>query len=331
MATRTVKQPEIRELFAKLIQNNTLQHAYIFEGVAGAGKYELAIWVAQALFCQNRQADGTPCLECRHCLRIGQEEHPDVSLLAPEGLSIKVDQVRAIKEEFSKSGMESRKKVLIVKEMDTMTIGAANSLLKFIEEPEGEITIFLLTTSLQEMLPTIVSRSQVIHFPVQAIEDRIKRITAQEVPQASATLLAYLTQDTEEALEIYKDENFSKLVETVWHWFIRLNNKDPEAFTFVQTHLMSVAENREVASRILDLLILIYRDVMAICFEQDRVLAFSKYEGELRQRATVSIQHELATHLKTLLDGKKKLRSHVQAQGVFEQIALKVTHLTPSE
>ncbi len=329
MATELSKQPEIRELFAKLVQKNTLQHAYIFEGVAGAGKFELAIWVAQALFCPNRQEDGSPCLECNNCLRIAQREHPDVTIVEPEGLSIKVDQVRAIKEEFSKSGMESRKKVLIVKDMDKMTTGAANSLLKFIEDPEGEITIFLLTAALQQMLPTIVSRSQIIHFPVQEIEERIEQISAHDVPETSAALLAYLTQDTDEAVAIYEGENFGKLVETVWQWFIRLNDKDPEAFTFVQTHLMAAAENREASSRILDLLILVYRDVMAICFDQERVLAFSKYEMELRKRATVTVQHELAEHLQTILDGKKKLRSHVQAQGVFEQMALKITHLTP--
>ena len=329
MAIATVKQPEIRELFTKLIQQNTLQHAYIFEGVAGSGKLELAVWVAQSLFCQNKNEDMPPCLECNNCLRIVQEEHPDVSVVEPDGLSIKVDQVRAIKDEFSKSGMESRKKILIVKDMDKMTTGAANSLLKFIEEPEGEIIIFLLTTSLQQMLPTIVSRSQIIHFPVQEIEGRIEHIVEQGVPHTSATLLAYVTQDTNEAIAIYENEQFSQLIDTIWQWFLRLNKKDPEAFTFVQTHVMGAAENREVSTRILDLLILIYRDVMAICFEQKRVLAFSKYEKELRNLANVSIQHELAGHLQTILDGKKKLRSHVQAQGVFEQIALKITDLTP--
>lgn len=328
MTTVLSKQPEIRSLFKKMIQKNTLQHAYIFEGVAGAGKFEVAIWVAQSLFCQNPDEEGAPCLECNNCQRIFQKEHPDVSIVAPDGLSIKVDQVRAIKDEFSKSGMESRKKVLIVKDMDKMTVGAANSLLKFIEEPEGEVTIFLLTTSLQQMLPTIVSRSQIIHFPVQDIEDRIEDLVRHEIPQASATLLAHLTQDTNEAMTIYADENFNKQIDTVWQWFLRLNQKDPEAFIYVQTHILSLATNREMSSLILDLLILIYRDLMAICFEQARVLAFSKYEAELQKRATVSIQHELADHLQTILDGKKKLRSHVQAQGVFEQIALKITDLT---
>ncbi len=135
-------------------------------------------------------------------MRIEHEEHPDVTMVEPDGLSIKVDQVRAIKEEFAKSGMESRRKILIIEDMDKMTTSAANSLLKFIEEPEGEITILLLTTEIQQLLPTIVSRCQIIHFPVRNVHDRIEEIVAREIPQASATLLANLTQDADEAQEI---------------------------------------------------------------------------------------------------------------------------------
>lgn len=328
MATIVSKQPDISALFTKLIENNKLQHAYIFEGVAGAGKYEMAIWIAQGLHCQTPTDDGRPCLTCNQCLRIAQEEHPDVTTVEPDGLSIKVDQVRAIKEEFAKSGMESRRKILIVKEMDKMTTSAANSLLKFIEEPAGEITIMLLTTESQQLLPTIVSRSQMIHFPVREINDRIEDMVDREVPKHDATLLAYLTQDTEEALRIYEDENFSPMVEMVWQWFLLLNKQDDQAFIYVQTKVMPLVDNRETSTLILDLLILIYRDLTAVCFEQNRVLAFSKHENQLNQMATASMQYELAQTLTMILDGKKKLNRYVSAQGIFEQIALRVTSLS---
>lgn len=323
MATVVNKQPEISKLFTKLIQNNTLQHAYIFEGVAGAGKYEIALWVAQGLFCQNLSEDGSPCLVCNQCLRIAQAEHPDVSILEPDGLSIKVGQVRAIKDEFAKSGMESRKKILIVKEMEKMTTSAANSLLKFIEEPAGEITIMFLTTEVQQLLPTIVSRSQIIHFPVREIRDRIEDISERDVPNHYATLLAYLTQDTDEALRIYEDEKFSKIVDMIWQWFLLLNKNKDEAFIYVQTNVMALVDNRETSALMLDLLILIYRDLTAVCFGQERVLAYSKYEDELNQLATTAMKDELVQMLTALLDGKKKLNRYVSAQGIFEQIALK--------
>lgn len=322
MPTIMTKQPEISELFTNLIETNRLQHAYIFEGVAGTGKYEMAQWIAQSLYCQNNTNNQSPCLECNQCLRIQQGDHPDVTTLAPDGLSIKVDQVRAIKEEFSKSGMETRRKILIVKDMDKMTMNAANSLLKFIEEPEGEITIMLLTTEVQQLLPTIVSRAQIIHFPVRDISIRIEDILEKDVPREAATILAYLTQDTDRAVEIYESEEFNDIVETVWKWFLLLHKNKDQALIYVQTDLMTFGSNRENASLMLDLLILIYRDLTAICFEQERVTAFSKHEAILNEMSSMKLQAKLPDILTLILAGKKKLSRYVSAQGVFEQIAL---------
>lgn len=324
MSTVVTKQPEISELFANLIEKNLLQHAYIFEGVSGTGKYEMAKWVAQGLFCQNLSSDNYPCLECNQCTRIELEEHPDVTAIEPDGLSIKVDQVRAIKDEFSKSGMETRRKILIIKDMDKITTNAANSLLKFIEEPEGEFTIMLLTTEVHQLLPTIVSRAQVIHFPVRDIHLRLEDIMKRDVPEEYATLLVYLTQDTDRALEIYEEENFPEMVQMVWEWFLLLVEKKEQAFIHVQTKLMTYASNRENATLMLDLLILIYRDLTALCFEQDRVLAFSKHQSRLTQISHQIHVTELPNTLSLLLEGQKKLRRYVAAQGVFEQIAIKM-------
>ena len=327
MASVVSKQPEIQTLFSKIIKNEQLQHAYIFEGVAGSGKLEMAKWLAQSIHCQHRLPDGSPCLSCNSCIRIEHQEHPDVTLVEPEGLSIKVDQVRAIKDEFAKSGMESRRKILIIEDMDKMTTSAANSLLKFIEEPEGEITILLLTTEVQQLLPTIVSRCQLIHFPVRSIQKRIEEITEKGIPRETATLLANLTQDAKEAQEIYEEENFASLVETIWKWFNFLIKGDDQAFIYIQTNLMGFVDNREVAIRLLDLLILLYQDLVTLYFKQDRVLAFSKYEKELDQMMTPTIGYKLPQFLSIILEGKKKINRYVAAQGIFEQIALRIIAL----
>lgn len=318
------KQPEISHLFMNLIKTNRLQHAYIFEGVAGTGKYEMARWIAQRLYCQKPTDDGSPCLDCNQCFRIQQGEHPDVTTLQPDGQTIKVDQVRAIKEEFSKSGMETRRKILIVEDMEKMTTNAANSLLKFIEEPEGEITIMLLTTEVQQLLPTIVSRAQIIHFPIRDIKIRIEDIQEKGIPSEAATIIAYLTQDTDQAIAIYESEEFASIVEVVWKWFVLLHKNSDQAFIFIQTDLLEYAKNREQASLILELLILLYRDVTAICFEQDRVIAFSKYEVRLHEMTSMKLQAKIPDILTLILSGKKKLGRYVSAQGVFEQIALNI-------
>lgn len=328
MSTIAEKQSEISSLFKEINKNNQIHHAYIFEGLAGVGKYEMAKWISQMIYCQSLSEEGEPCLECSQCQRIASGEHPDVVTLEPDGASIKVGQVRQIKEDFSKSGMESRKKILIVREMDKMTTSAANSLLKFIEEPEGEITIMLLTTEVQQLLPTIISRCQIIHFKKANTEERVKEIVKKGIPRESATVLAYLTQDSQVAQEIHRDEDFQKFLETVWQWFLLLNQNSDQAFIYVHTNLMPLLATREQSNLVLDLLVIAYRDLMGISFQQNRLIAFSKYEKKLRELATRTAEKNIANILLIILDAQNKLSSHVAAQGLFEQVALEMKNIS---
>lgn len=129
-------QPIVYQQLQRSFEHGRIAHAYLFEGEKGTGKHEVGIWLAQHLFC-TQMKDNLPCGKCNNCQRIEKKEHPDVLVIEPEGQTIKVDQIRRLQTEFSRSGYESRKKFLI-KEAEKMNSSAANSLLKFLEEPPGD-------------------------------------------------------------------------------------------------------------------------------------------------------------------------------------------------
>ena len=156
-------QPIVYQQLQRSFWHGRLAHAYLFEGEKGTGKHEMGIWLAQHLFCTDMK-NGLPCGTCNNCQRIQNQEHPDVLTIEPEGQTIKVDQIRRLQTEFSRSGYESRKKVFLVKEAEKMNSRAANSLLKFLEEPLGEFLAILETDSVGRILPTIQSRCQILHF-----------------------------------------------------------------------------------------------------------------------------------------------------------------------
>lgn len=104
-----IKQPKLFEQFMRLVDRNELSHAYLFTGEDGAGQNAVAMGVAMRLFCTNVK-DGYPCGKCAECTRIMNHDHPDVVITKPDGLSIKVDQIRHVKSEFTKSAMEGSKK-----------------------------------------------------------------------------------------------------------------------------------------------------------------------------------------------------------------------------
>lgn len=324
MSTIVKKQTDIYELFSKLIQNQTLQHAYLFEGVAGTGKKEMALWIAKARFCPHYFEQNRPCGNCHQCQRIDTHQHPDIIEIKPDGLSIKVAQVRELKEEFSKSGVESKRKLFIIEDIEKMTQNAANSLLKFLEEPEGDTTALLITTAKQRLLPTILSRCQVIHFPVQPLEKRIKELEERGLTLSQASLTSRITHDADKAVSLANDETFQDTVKAVWNWFKLLAKQDEQAFVFVQTDLMGTVNDREAYQFVIDLLIIVYRDLLNLKYSDSVTLAFLNHESSMKQFADQLSSRKLITILEQLLEAKKKLNSNVAAQGVFEDIALQI-------
>ena len=148
------------ESLQQAIKSHRVAHAYLVSGEAGSGKKTLALAFAQALLCQEQTA--TVCGVCSNCRRIEQGTHPDVAVIEPQGGRIRIDEIRTLKDRFALQAYGGSWKVGIIIDAETMTDAAANSLLKLLEEPFGQAVLILLSSSPSKLLPTIVSRCQVV-------------------------------------------------------------------------------------------------------------------------------------------------------------------------
>lgn len=310
--------------FQQKLKNHKLAHAYLFEGARGTGKKDLALWIAASLYCLSPR-EGEPCGECRNCLRIFESNHPDVVEVEPDGLSIKVDQIRYLKSEFSKSGMESTQKVFIITDVEKMTAGAANSLLKFLEEPSGNMFAFLLTSAKQRILPTILSRCQLVHFSPLPPELLKQELRDKGVSEKHAALLVHLTNNVPTAVEMSEDEWFIDAYQMIWKWFTQIAKGDKQSFVFVQTNLMNHFKERRQYQMVLELLLLIYRDALKLAYEADiEQLAFPSHQEKLRQYVQQKQPKKLIASIELILESQKKMESNVNAQGIFEQLTIQL-------
>ena len=173
----------------------------------------MAIWLAQSRFCLTPE-DGLPCGNCRPCRLIAQGEFSDVKLVEPQGQLIKTDTIRQLTREFSQSSFEGQAQVFIIRDADKMHVNAANSLLKFIEEPQSQIYIFLLTADDSRILPTIKSRAQLFYFPKNRayLEDLLQR---EGLLLSQAKVLADFAKDEAQALHLAKDNKALDLINAV--------------------------------------------------------------------------------------------------------------------
>ena len=157
---------ENKERIGDAILRGTLAHAYIVEGADGCGKTTFAREIAAALACNNRGKDGfpLPCGVCPSCRKITGGNSADVTYVAPEGATISVDTIRALRSDMYLSSSEEERKVYIIDRAETMTPQAQNALLIVLEEPPTDILVFLLTDRADGLLPTIRSRASIIRM-----------------------------------------------------------------------------------------------------------------------------------------------------------------------
>ncbi len=173
------------------IDSERIAHAYLFTGPANIGKTHLARELAAALNCTG---DAPPCGVCRACTKTARQAHPDLTFVEPDGAKIKIDQIRQVQRELALSPYEGRWRVCIITDFQTATVEAANALLKTLEEPPSRVVMILTAIDAGLLLPTIVSRCQVLPLrgvPCQTIERCL--LTRGDVPPELARVLARLS------------------------------------------------------------------------------------------------------------------------------------------
>lgn len=173
-------------LLEKAALESRLVHLLLFHGGSAPERQAAGLHLAKVLNCYSPQKDG-PCQECLSCKKIASGNHPDVNVLEPLKSSIGIEQVIHWQERVYRKHFEGKYKVFIIEEADSLTIPAANALLKVIEEPPERTLIILSAQNVEALLPTIQSRAQAVYFPVtgegewlEALEEPVDRLEAKE-------------------------------------------------------------------------------------------------------------------------------------------------------
>ena len=179
----------IKRSLENAVEQGRVNHAYIFSGPSGVGKFMTARAFAAAMLCPEGG-----CGECNVCRRVVEEKHPDVLVVRPAGKNIPVETIRALRLDAFRKPAESDRKVYIIKNADRMWDEGASTLLKVLEEPPGNTVFVLISANPEGMLPTIRSRCQQINFSlVPAVELREYLIERKGVSSEKAELVVRLT------------------------------------------------------------------------------------------------------------------------------------------
>ncbi len=183
-------------LLAGQLARGRLRHAYLITGPAGVGRRTLALALTQALNCPTPLAPGVPCQTCRACSQIARQQHPDLSVVQAEevGGTLKVDQIRELQRSVNLAPYQARYRVALLLRFEEAHASAANALLKTLEEPPSQVILILTAESADALLPTVVSRCEVLRLRPLAIQTLADGLVEKwQIPAEEAQLLAHVS------------------------------------------------------------------------------------------------------------------------------------------
>lgn len=305
------------------IRQGEVRHAYLFSGPPGVGRRTLVLRLTQALFCLQPSAPGQPCETCRACRQVEQMQHPDLSIVQAEseGGTLRVDQVRELQKTLSLLPYEAPYRVAWLLRFQQAHASAQNALLKTLEEAPPRVILLLTADSPDLLLPTIVSRCEVLRLRPLAVPRLEEELTTRGLPRAEAHLLAHLSEGRlGYALRLREDRAFleqrSALLDD---WLQLLSAGRTERFTYIEGLTRGAPERtRETLRGVLQVWLTAWRDTLRVASGASLPLVNPDRAEVIRQVAQQAGFSVARQCVHNLMDALARLDANVNARLLAE-------------
>ncbi|TQR18218.1 DNA polymerase III subunit delta' [Psychrobacillus vulpis] len=314
-------QPVTVKQIQSIVLKNRIGHAYIIDGAKGTGKTKVMQFFVQLILCEN-PTKNVPCETCRSCKRLKSNNHLNFIQLEPDGQFIKRGQVDELIQEMSKTAIETGRKIYVIHHADQLNSSAANTLLKFLEEPHSEITAILLTDRVHALIPTIRSRCQ--QFSLASMPQSIlkQKLVEEGITDSMASTVCKMTNQVDDAINLAKDEHFGLARKSVLKLVEASGKSVQDALMCIQEDFGPLLKEKEQAEQALDLLLFAYRDIVAIKASPIAVCTYPDMIHYWKQIALHTTYEQLSRQLEMILHAKQNLHKNMNRTLMMEQLML---------
>lgn len=322
--TDIIGQEQLKEHLQNAIAMNKVSHAYLINGERSSGKEFAAKVFAAALQCEKGGTE--PCGECHSCIQEKSGNQPDIIFVSHDKPNtIGVEDIRTqINNDIGIKPYSSPRKIYIMNEGEKMTVQAQNALLKTLEEPPEYAVILILTTNVDALLPTILSRCVVLNMkPVP--DHKVKKYLMEElqIPDYKANIcVAFARGNIGKAKMLASSEEFEKVKEEAVTLVKYINDMD---ISEVVKAIKKISEYQFDVTDYLDILSVWYRDALLFKATKDaNSLIFKNEIQYIRKVADRSTYEGIETIVKALQQAKRRLEANVNFDLTMELLLLTI-------
>jgi len=284
------KQVLTYNLFVNELKNNMLSHAYLIDDNDSGESYNIVKAFIKAILCDSDHSVIEKC-DCNTCRLIEKDNYPEVKVIKADGMYIKKGQLLELQQEFSRAAVYGKKRIYIICECEKMRTEAANSILKFLEEPNDDIIAFLITNSFDNVLTTIVSRCQIIKLN----NDNKKKVENE-----------------------YVDFCYSFIKELEYSGINCIIREKEIWFNTIE------AKNRDGMIVVIDNIITMYYDILKLLIDRDGDLHFEEYRDEFYKIALRNELKGIIDKIRCLVEVKDSIKFNVNSNLLVDKIIFNV-------
>lgn len=317
-------QPLVYRTFLNALKGGRLAHAYLLSGSPGMPLREIAVYLAMSVLCEHNE--DLACGECPICQRVMLNDYPDLMVIDNGGERIKKGDVQSVILNFDKTALEKRGiMVYVIDRAENMTPVAVNSLLKFLEEPGRNVYAFLTTENVAKILPTIVSRSELLRLKPIPREDVISEALEEGVEKEDAELLSAVYNDAGLVRKAASTNNYRTVKACLDDQLEALPKGKDEALFACDRQVVPKIRTYELARLYLDLLASLFRDLVRLADEKSVVASrYANILGDLGAKLAHPEKSLLA-----VMSARGRLAANVNIALLLESIVLTITEEIP--
>lgn len=303
----------------KAIEKEQISHCYLFEGEESLGKKKVALTFAKTLLCKEQGLE--PCNRCNSCLKFNNWNHPDLKLIEPEKGLIKKRVIDDLIKDINIAPFESKRRIIIIDDSHEMRMEGQNALLKTLEEPPSYINIILITSNSNNLIPTILSRCQIIKFyPVE--NSKIVQLLRKEYDKTleEASFIADFTKGSiGKSIMLSQSDDFFKKREEIIEIIQSIINGDKiKIFNSIDFFL----KNKEDYEEILDIILYWFRDIIIYQQVEDSDLIINKDKISILSNQSYLNIDRINDIIDNIVETKQNIDRNVNYQLAMETMLL---------
>lgn len=289
-------QPLAFQIMKNSVQKNRISHAYLIETNGFSQKKEFVFAFAKYLLCTSHHInyDGG----CSICCHMEPVNLLDLKWIRADGMWIKKEQLEDVQRDFNKTSIDNNRKVYVIEDAEKLNSSSSNSILKFLEDPEKNIVAILMVDNIYQLLPTIVSRCQIIRLN-------------QDKKTHDLQCFEHISDD---------------FLETVYHFMEYVELYGKEALLYENGLWISHFTNKTEVEESLTVLLYLYKDLFNILVNR-KIEKFFCYEKKLKQFVKNNTIESVCHKIDIIREKMEELKFNVNLNLLIDDLIIRFSEV----